>query len=552
MTNLVTTSIPEIVRQILAKRGLVSTAEVETFLHPDYLTGLHDPYLMTDMQLAVDRILAAVAADESIIIYGDYDIDGLTASAVLLEMIRLLGGRAESYIPDRFEEGYGINLEALQTLKARGASLVVSVDCGVTSVSEVAWAMANGLDIVITDHHMVPAEIPAAVAVLNPRRPGDEYPYKDLAGVGVAFKLAQALQQASGKPATGQEKWLLDLVALGTVCDVVPLTGENRVLVSYGLRVLNQTKRPGLRALAEVGRVDPTQLRSHHLGFVLGPRLNAAGRLEHAAQSLELIQTDDAMVALELATALDELNTQRRADQAKIIAEALTEAEKYPDDAVLVLASPEWSHGVVGIAASQVVERLHKPAIILQIMGETTKGSARSLGSFNMVEALRAIDKHFLRFGGHHYAAGMTLNTTELEAFRRDINDYARNQFAGDADALYEAPEADAQVQLLAELDDHLYQVLERLEPFGNSNQQPRLTMTDLKLIQHRAVGADKSHLKATFADRNGQVIEAIGFGLVRKHPNLAVGQVVTAEFELTMNEFNGRRNLELLLRRLI
>jgi single-stranded-DNA-specific exonuclease len=198
------------------------------------------------------------------------------------------------------------------------------------------------------------------------------------------------------------------------------------------------------------------------------------------------------------------------------------------------------------------VERLHKPAIILQIMGETTKGSARSLGSFNMVEALRAIDKHFLRFGGHHYAAGMTLNTTELEAFRRDINDYARNQFAGDADALYEAPEADAQVQLLAELDDHLYQVLERLEPFGNSNQQPRLTMTDLKLIQHRAVGADKSHLKATFADRNGQVIEAIGFGLVRKHPNLAVGQVVTAEFELTMNEFNGRRNLELLLRRLI
>ncbi|HSH31402.1 MAG TPA: DHH family phosphoesterase, partial [Candidatus Saccharimonadales bacterium] len=263
-----------IVREILAKRGYGEAAEAERFLHPDYDRHLHDPFLLTDMEPAVARIMAAVEQKQKIIIYGDYDIDGITASAVMLETIASLGGGATSYIPDRFEEGYGINLDALKKLKAAGADLVISVDCGITSVTEADWARRHGLDLVITDHHAVPAVIPEAVAVINPKRPGDNYPFKDLAGVGVAFKLAQALQQRSGQPAPGHEKWLLDLVALGTVCDVVTLVGENRVLAKYGLMVMNRTRRVGLRALARVASVSLGDISSYHLGFIFGPRLN--------------------------------------------------------------------------------------------------------------------------------------------------------------------------------------------------------------------------------------------------------------------------------------
>jgi single-stranded-DNA-specific exonuclease len=332
------TDLPVLIRHLLARRGYTTEADIEAFLHPDYATGLHDPYLMTGMKEAVDRILTAVKAKQKIVIYGDYDIDGITASAVLLETFQSLGHEATSYIPDRFEEGYGINLDALKKLKKEGYELVVTVDCGITSVREIAWAMSNGLDIVVTDHHAIPPEIPKAVAVVNPKQPGDAYPFKDLAGVGVAFKLAQALQQASGKPEAGREKWLLDLVALGTVCDVVTLVGENRVLATYGLVVMNKTRRAGIRALADVSKVSLGEIRSYHLGFIFGPRMNAAGRLEHAAKSLELMVTEDLSRAHEIAEELDQLNHQRRSDQATILAEADAQAEQYIDDPILVLA----------------------------------------------------------------------------------------------------------------------------------------------------------------------------------------------------------------------
>ncbi|MEO7617231.1 MAG: DHH family phosphoesterase, partial [Candidatus Saccharibacteria bacterium] len=271
--------IPEVIAKVLESRGM-GRDEMVTFLYPQYERDMHDPYLMLDMNLAVDRIGIARDKGERVAIYGDYDIDGITASAVMLESLGALGIIAESYIPDRFEEGYGINQEALASLKDRGFDLVISVDCGITSVKEAAWAKEHGLDLIITDHHSVPEIIPEAIAVINPNRPGDPYPFKALAGVGVAFKLMQALQTRFGLPVCGQEKWMLDLVALGTVCDVVPLVGENRVLASFGLKVMRQTRRVGLRELALVGRTTPAELTSYHLGFVLGPRMHAAGRLE--------------------------------------------------------------------------------------------------------------------------------------------------------------------------------------------------------------------------------------------------------------------------------
>ncbi len=543
------TKLPSIITDILTMRGYDGPA-LEAFLRPSYAEHLHDPFLLTDMLQAVDRIILAVKEKQQVVIYGDYDIDGITASAVLLETFANLGHEATSYIPDRFEEGYGINLEALKKLKSEGFELVVSVDCGITSAKEVAWAMSNGLDVIVTDHHAVPPEIPQAIAVINPKRPDDKYPFKDLAGVGVAFKLAQALQEASGLPAPGQEKWLLDLVALGTVCDVVTLVGENRVLAKYGLMVMNKTRRVGIKALADVSLVALGDIRSYHLGFIFGPRMNAAGRLEHAARSLELMTTTDPIRAAEIAGELDHLNHQRRTDQAKILAEANAQAEKYLDDAVLVLADPNWSHGIVGIVASKLTEKWNKPAMVMQIMGETTKGSARSCGDFNITEALRSCQSLLIKFGGHHFAAGATVKTKDIEALR-----VALNQAWFDTGAKVIEPDPLAHEGELTNLSDaswDLIETLNLLEPFGNGNTKPIFGAHKLRLANLTKVGAEQQHLKLTLIDSGGESLEAIGFNLVEKHPNLQPGQEVSATFEVARNDFNGRSTIQLIVRSLV
>ncbi|MBW3538425.1 single-stranded-DNA-specific exonuclease RecJ [Candidatus Parcubacteria bacterium] len=534
----------QIVRQILAKRGYREASEVERFLNPDYGRHLHDPFLLTDMEPAVERITRAVRQKQTIIIYGDYDIDGITASAVMLETITALGGTAVSYIPDRFEEGYGLNLAALKKLKKAGTDLVVSVDCGITSVKEADWARANGLDLVITDHHAVPDVIPQAVAVINPKRPGDRYPFKDLAGVGVAFKLAQALQQRTGQPAVGREKWLLDLVALGTVCDVVTLVGENRVLAKYGLMVMQRTRRAGLKALAAVASFSLSDVSSYHLGFILGPRLNAAGRLEHAARSLELLTTADSGRARTIAAELDQLNHQRRSDQAKIVAEASEQAAGYASDPMLVLASPDWSHGIVGIAAAKLVEKWRKPALVMQIMGGTAKGSARSLGNFNLVEALRAVADNFIKFGGHQFAAGFTLKTGQIERLRADLNAYCRDH-RRDLEVTAEMA-VDAQLDNMAAVDWPLYGELLKLEPFGTANPKPRFGATGLKVLDCKPVGREQNHLKVTLGDDLGHSVGAIGFDLAAECSGIKPGGRADAVFQLAANQFNGRTSLQL------
>ncbi len=536
--------IPDTITQILAGRGF-KPAEMAAFLFPNYDEQLHDPFLMADMDRAVERLILAAQRDEQVVVYGDYDIDGITATTIMLEGLAANGIRATSYIPDRFEEGYGINQAALEQLQSRGARLVVSVDCGITSVAEAAWAREHGLDLIITDHHALLEILPEAVAVVNPKRPDDHYPFKELCGAAVAFKLICALQSKTGKPEAGQEKWLLDLVALGTVCDVMDLVGENRALVSYGLRVLRQTRRPGLRALALVGGIQIGEIASQQLGFVLGPRLNAAGRLEHADRALELVRTTDEARAVAIAAELDQLNTERRIQQEAIVAAALEQGIAYANEPVILVAAEDWSHGIVGIAASKLVEAWGKPVLVAQILGEITKGSARSTGSFNMVEALRLNANLLTRFGGHFYAAGFTLPTANLGAFRLGL---AAAYNDGNHTAAMRLPQADLYLADLAVADWPLLEELALLEPFGAGNPQPLLAFRNLELASIAKMGTKNQHLRLSWRDEAGRTLSAVGFSMAKRHGNLQIGQHAKVLGRLGRNDWRGTSTLQLVV----
>jgi len=419
---------PGVIDQILASRKLADAATRAAFcephLHTRYTAHKHDPFLLPDMQAAVDRIVKAKENGEFIYIYGDYDIDGLTATTILLEAFAKFGLRREAFIPNRFTDGYGLNKEAMRTLKDRGAQLIVTVDCGSLSHAEIELANSLGMDVIVTDHHSVADTMPPAVATINPKRIDHVYPFKDLAGCGVAFKLVQALQTKLDGLPDGHEKLLLDLVAFGTVCDVVTLLDENRANVFCGLEVMRQMRRPAFRALAAIADVRPEKINARTLGFMFGPRLNAAGRLETAQHSLDLLTATDPMQALEIAQKLDAMNIKRRADQDKIFKAALAQAEQFKDDPVLVLSGTEWSHGIIGIVAAKILERHFKPTFVLEEMGEEAKGSARSFGDFSAVEAIRFADQWLIKGGGHKLAAGVTMRTENINNFRQAVNDF--------------------------------------------------------------------------------------------------------------------------------
>jgi single-stranded-DNA-specific exonuclease len=538
-------SIPTLVEEILERRGL-SRHEMADFIYPDYDQQLHDPFLLTGMEAAVERIEKAADLHEDVVIYGDYDIDGITASAIMIEGLAALGLSARSYIPDRFEEGYGINQKALEELHKQGVDLIISVDCGITSVSEAAWALKHGLDLIITDHHMPPQVLPIAIAVVNPKQTDDQYPFKDLCGAGVAFKLIQGLQARTGKPKRGQEKWLLDLVALGTVCDIVDLIGENRVLVSFGLKVLHRTRRPGIASLSAVAGTQVSALTTYHLGFALGPRMNAAGRLEHAGLALELLQTYDPARALLIAEQLDTLNQQRRALQDEAFQAAQKEATRYEDDPVLVLAHADWSHGIVGIVASKLVDSCRKPVLVAQILGEATKGSARSVGSFNMVEALRSQAELLTKFGGHYYAAGYTLPTSQIDKLRLGLNEFYRTSGASVTGPAQIESELD--LNGLSQLNWETHEALALLEPHGAANPAPVLRLSDMRIVIVRPVGKGGKHARVELADSRGDKIIGIAFGLADRLAQFKPGNLVTALGRLDVNEYQGRRSLQLLV----
>lgn len=527
---------------ILASRGL-SGDQVADFLSPDY-DKRHDPFLLPDMKAAVDRLVLARERQEKVMIYGDYDIDGLTATTVLIDAFESFGFKhVESFIPNRFVEGYGLTIDAVETIAAAGTQLIVTVDCGSLSHKEIVRANELGVDVIVTDHHNVSDVQPPAIAVVNPKRSEHSYPFIDLAGVGVAFKLVQALQtRLTGLPA-GNEKWLLDLVALGTVCDVVSLVDENRVNVFWGLKVLAKTRRPGLKALMAVAKVDPGALNSRSLGFALGPRMNASGRLETAKHSLDMLLAKDNEAAYEKAEQLDALNAARRTDQDAIFKQAIKQAEAYTADPVLVVSGADWNHGIVGIVAAKLLEKYKKPTYVLQEMGENAKGSARSYGGFSAVAAIRASDDIITKGGGHTLAAGVTLPTANIAAFRKRVNDYYKSLNLTNQEALLLA-RADVTIDDLSEVSEDLIDQLEQLEPFGSGNPEPILQLEEVVVSDVRKMGADNQHVKLDVKDKSGRRIQLLAFS-APDHYFVQPGEVVSVLFQPTINEWQGRRSVE-------
>ena len=530
--------------RILAARGVTGSG-ASVFLQPQYQEAKGDPFLLPDMQAGVDRLKAALAKNERVIIYGDYDIDGLSATTLLLDAFASFGfTNLDAFIPNRFVEGYGLTMGAVDKLKAMGAELIVTVDCGSLSHAEIAYANTLGIDTIVTDHHNVADTPPPAVATINPKFPGHEYPFRDLAGVGVAFKLVQAMQtQFDGLP-DGHEKWLLDLVALGTVCDIVTLVGENRANVFWGLEVMKKQRRTGLKALMAVAGVDKQKVDARALGFGLGPRMNAAGRLETAQHALDMLVANDPEVALERAQYLDELNVRRKALQQSIFEEACEQAEQLLDDEVLVVSGKDWNHGVIGIVAAKLLERYQKPTYVLeeQANGEA-KGSARSFGEFSAADAIRFADDVIIKGGGHGAAAGVTLEVAQIPAFRKKVNEfYGTQKLKNQLDFLL--PKADVEIEDLAEVNEALVLQILALEPFGNANPEPILRLQSAKVIGQRRMGADGQHVKLRVQDSQNRTLELLAFS-APEHFFAEVGSDVSVWFQPGINEWQGRRSVE-------
>lgn len=537
---------PGVKEQLLAARGLADASAYAAFCNPDFNTRYqafkHDPFLLPDMAAAVERLVLAKERQELVYIYGDYDIDGITATTILLEAFARFGLRREAFIPNRFIEGYGLAKDAISILHKKGAQLIVTVDCGSLGHAEIAYANDLGMEVIVTDHHNVASTMPPALATINPKRPDHAYPFKDLAGCGVAFKLVQALQQRlSGMP-EGHEKLLLDLVAFGTVCDVVPLLDENRANVFCGLEVIRQARRQGFKALMAVTETPPQKVSARTLGFVFGPRLNAAGRLETAQHSLDLMTASDPLQAFEIASKLNLMNQRRRTEQDKIFKEAVLQAAQSTDP-VLVLSSKHWSHGIIGIVAAKILEKFHKPTFVIEEMGAEAKGSARSFGDFSAAEAIRAAEAHIIKGGGHKLAAGVTLKTEHIPLFRQAVNKFYRQQKLADQLKHLE-PGIDAIVEDFRDLNHELLAFLKTLEPFGHGNPEPIFHVRRAVVHSRRTLGKDGSHLKIEVGDKHGARWHLIGFGQAEQYLQ-QVGDEVSVWFTLLENEWRGRVSLE-------
>ena len=535
----------QLLERILCSRGLTTHTARQAFLHPDYDAHQHDPFLLPGMHHAVERLVQAHAQGEAIVVYGDYDIDGLSATALLLDAFASFGFAAvQAFIPNRFVEGYGMTKGAVDKVAAMGAKLIVTVDCGSLCHQEIAYAKERyGIDTVVTDHHNVAPTRPPAVATVNPKYDDHRYPFRDLCGAGVAFKLVQALQTKLPGLAPGHEKWLLDLVALGTVCDIVTLTNENRANVYWGLEVLKKQRRTGLKALMAVSGIEPRSVNARSLGFGLGPRMNAAGRLDTAEHALHMLMATDGMEALAASNKLEELNQRRRQIQDEIFAQACQQAEDDASSRVLVVAQQGWNHGVIGIVASKLMERYKKPTFILGVRGQEATGSARSFGDFSAADAVRAADDIIMRGGGHAAAAGVTLATQQIDAFRQRVNEYYDSLGLRDQ-TRHLLPQADVVIDDLSEVTEQLVADIARLEPFGNGNPEPVLQLRRGTVSQVRHMGSDGQHIKLTVQDGQGTALQLLAFNAP---PNFVrqPGDVISAWFQPTINDWRGMRSVE-------
>lgn len=531
---------PRVVAQLLYNRGLANGDLAEEYLSSTAKVN-HDSFSLADMEKAVVIIASSIAAGEKIFIYGDYDVDGVTSTVLLVEVISKLGGEVDAYIPDRFEEGYGLNSDALGKLAGAGAGLVISVDCGIRSVAEAEFCQQIGMKLVITDHHHPDVSMPPADAVINPKRLDQDYPYSDLAGVGVAYKLAQALLLHMTGSAAQADRWL-DLVALGTVADMAPLTGENRWLVKNGLNVLRSNNRVGMKALFKIAGVNQQKCTAADIGFMIGPRLNAAGRLESAMDAFRLLHANEEDDPFQLAANLNERNTERqeltRATQAAASAQIQQSTDE--NNLLLFVIDPDFNEGIVGLAASRLVEQFHRPAIVGTLGESDTRCSCRSIPGFHIAMALDEVSDLLKRHGGHAAAAGFTLANENLPEFTQRMQAIARRELGGQD--LTPQISADTEVAL-SDLNPELMKYLDMLQPTGYGNPEPTFICRNLNVRSKRAIGADGKHLKLSVSD-GWLSAEAICFRSGYLFQNLPTKVDLLFTFE--RNEYNGVVNFQL------
>ena len=534
---------PEI-SQILKNRGIETEKDSEIFMDPS-LDYLRDPFLMKDMEKAVKRIQEAIAKNEKIWIYGDYDVDGVSSTSILCIYFNSINYPVNYYIPNRLEEGYGINEDAIKLINEQGCNVLISVDCGITSVKEVELAKSLGIDVIITDHHECQTEIPNAFAVINPKQEDCNYPFDMLCGCGVAFKIIQALTPKEEFKYTMNN--YLEIATLATICDIVPLVDENRIIVKNGLKLMKEGCNLGLRELTKVCGIETDKIGSSHIGFSIGPRINAAGRLGYSYLGVELFTTQSKEEAIEIASLLEEKNNERQMIEAKMYQEAeaiINSDERYKNDKVLIIANEGWQHGVIGIVASKLTEKYYKPTILLTIEDGEATGSARSIKGFSIFDALMKCSDILGKFGGHEQAAGLSLNEEYIDELRNRVNEFA--DYSLNQEDLIENIAVEFELDEDA-IDFNLIEELHRLEPFGMSNPSPRFILRNCEIKDIFKLGKEKNHLKLNLSKKN--TYESIGFNMSYLAEGYNIGDKVDVLFQLDENTYMGNRKIQFLLK---
>lgn len=540
-------NVPQTIAYLLVQRGVDDFAAAKKFFRPS-LEDLHDPFLMKDMDLAVARIEKALENRENILVFGDYDVDGTTSVALMRSYLESQGAAVASYIPDRYAEGYGVSKQGIDFAHDNDMTLIVALDCGIKAIDKVAYAKSLGIDFIICDHHRPGAEIPECVAVLDPKRQDCNYPYSELCGCGVGFKLIQALQQNQGLPVKTLVPYL-DLVATAIAADIVPITGENRVLAYHGLDVINTMPRTGIRALIQ--NVDKKELTVTDVVFIIAPRINAAGRIKHGLHAVELLTEQNIDTACQMAAEIESFNTERRDLDAQITVEALRQIEDNAeqDRMTTVVFSEGWHKGVIGIVASRLTETYYRPTLVFTKSGEKLAASARSVKGFDVYEALEGCAEHIEQFGGHKYAAGLTLHEDQYEAFKQKFEEVVSNTIS--EHLLIPEISVDCEVDL-DEVNPKFYRILRQFAPFGPGNMTPVFMSSNLRDTGYgKCVGTDDAHLRCTIIQPGSTVspISAIGFNIGNKCDLITHRKPFKAAYSIDLNEWQGNVSLQLKLR---
>lgn len=529
--------VSSLIAKILINRKFNTDEEIAAYIAPD-ISKIYDPYLMEDMEIAVERILQAIDKKQKVVVYGDYDVDGITSITVLKKYFLDLGLNVNTYLPNRLDEGYGLNLSAIDKIANEQTDLVITVDCGISAISEIEYAKQKGLEVIVTDHHECGDVLPKALAVINPKRPNTKYPFAQLAGVGVAFKLIQAISMKLGLPKESYLKYL-DIVCIGTIADIVPLVDENRIIAKNGLEQLKNTNNIGMKALMK--RCCFTKVDSGVISFGLSPRINACGRIRDPQKALDIFLEDDPQKAEELAIELDEANVERQNIERKIFenAKSIIENSSAKDEPIIILGADDWHHGVIGIVASKLVDLYAKPCILVCFEGNEGKASGRSLPHFDLFSAVSSASDLLERFGGHEMAVGLTIKKENFEEFRRRIVEYTKDRISGE----YINEIAIDAVIKSSDLSLDTMHELKRLEPFGERNPLPLFVYRNLKIEAIRVLANDK-HLKLSLKD-NQRIYEAIAFNLGELKNNFMCGDKVDIVHTLEINEFNGVERIQ-------